>query len=107
MPDSFCVILTTTGSQEEAERIADLLVSRRLAACVQVTSITSFYTWKGKVNKEPEHLLLIKTISFLYHEIEAAILENHSYEIPEVVQLPIERGLDRYLNWIAENTKQA
>ncbi len=106
MPAKFSIILTTTGSQAEAERIAGLLVSRKLAACVQITDITSFYTWKGKVNKNGEFLLLIKTMQHLYNAVETTILENHSYEIPEVLQIPVGQGLGRYLNWVSENTKQ-
>ncbi len=105
MADAFCVILTTAGSPEEADRLAEMLVSRRLAACVQMIPMTSCYTWKEQVTKEAETLLLIKTAAHLYHEVEAAIVENHSYEVPEVVQIPITQGLDRYLGWIEENTK--
>ena len=107
MSYSYCVMITTTGNQEEANRLARILVSRQLAACVQITSITSWYTWKGVVNQEAEFLLLIKTATHLYHEVEATILENHSYETPEIIQLPIEQGLDRYLGWIKENTRSA
>jgi periplasmic divalent cation tolerance protein len=103
MPDSYCQILTAAGSRGEADRLAELLVSRRLAACVQVAAISSCYRWKGEVKKDPEYLLLIKTAAHLYEEVEAAILEDHSYELPEVIQLPIARGLDRYLGWIEEN----
>ncbi len=103
MADPYCVILTTAGSQEEANRLADVLVSRRLAACVQIASIASTYLWKGKVNHDSEYLLLIKTAAKRYSEVEAAILENHSYEVPEIVQLPIVQGLDRYLGWVGES----
>jgi len=105
MSDPYCVIMTAAGSQEEADRLAALLVSRRLAACVQVASISSCYRWKGEVTRSPEFLLLIKTAANLYAAVEAAILENHSYEVPEIVQLPISQGLDRYLGWIEENTR--
>jgi periplasmic divalent cation tolerance protein len=106
MADSYCMILTTTGSQEEASRIADRLVADRLAACVQTIQISSTYRWKGKVTKEAEYLLLIKTSTNLYKDVETAILETHSYEIPEIIQIPIEQGLDRYLGWIDESTRQ-
>lgn len=105
MSDSYCVILTTAGSQDKAHRLAELLVERKLAACVQITNVSSVYRWQGQVQKEAEYLLLIKTASHLYRQVEAAIVENHSYEIPEIVQLPIANGLDRYLGWIAENTQ--
>jgi len=105
MPESYCVILTTAGSQDEADRLAELLVSRRLAACVQVAGVSSFYMWKGALHSEPEHLLLIKTAARRYAEVEAAILENHSYDLPEIVQLAVARGLPGYLGWIEENTR--
>ncbi len=103
MTGSYCVILTTAGSQDEADRLAELLVSRRLAACVQIANIASTYIWKGKVTQSAEFLLLIKTAASRYQEVETAIVENHSYEIPEIIQLPVEQGLDRYLGWISDN----
>ncbi len=105
MHNAYSVILTTAGSEDEANRLAEMLVSRQLAACVQIASIASCYKWKGQVTREPEQLLLIKTAAHLYSQVEAAIVENHSYEVPEVIQLPVEQGLDRYLSWIAENTR--
>jgi periplasmic divalent cation tolerance protein len=106
MTDPYCVILSTAGSQEEADRLAELLVTRRLAACVQMIPITSRYLWKGEMNKDAEVLLLVKTASHLYPEVEAAIVQNHSYEVPEILQLPVAQGLERYLGWISDNTKQ-
>ncbi len=100
----YSVILTTAGSQNEADLLAKVLVSRRLAACVQVLQIASTYRWKEKVIQEPEFLLFIKTSADLYKQVEAAILEIHSYEVPEIIQIPVARGLDRYLGWIDENT---
>lgn len=89
-----------SGSRADCE----LLVTRRLAACVQTTGITSRYVWKGQYTREDETLLLIKTTTRLALEVERAIRENHSYEVPEIIQVPIERGLDAYLQWIAEST---
>jgi periplasmic divalent cation tolerance protein len=105
MADSFCVILTTVGNHEEAGLIAEALISRRLAACVQVTDIASTYRWNGKVTRDDECLLLIKTAAHLYKHVETAILELHTYEVPEIVELPIVQGLDRYLSWIDESTR--
>jgi periplasmic divalent cation tolerance protein len=105
MADSYCMILTTTGTREEADGIADLLVSGKLAAGVQINEIASCYTWKGKVNKKSEYLLKIMTATHLYDEVESVVVENHSYEIPEVIQVPITRGLAPYLEWIRENTR--
>jgi len=103
MPDSYCMILTTTPNHDEADQLAELLVSRRLAACVQISQVASCYRWQGRVIQEAECLLFIKTAARLYPDVEAAILEKHSYEIPEIVQLPIAQGLGRYLGWIEEN----
>jgi periplasmic divalent cation tolerance protein len=100
----FCIVLTTTGSPEEADRLAAGLLARKLAACVQVLQITSHYVWKGALHKEPEFLLLLKTRRSAYAEIEAYIREAHSYEIPELLLLPVDTGLSAYLGWIQENT---
>lgn len=107
MSDSYCVILTTTGNLQEAENMARMLVSRKLAACVQISDVSSTYVWKGELRKEAEHLLLIKTLSSRFADIQAVILENHSYEVPEIVQLPVEKGFPAYLEWISENTSSA
>ena len=104
MPQEYCVMLTTAGNREAADRIAEALVSRRLAACVQIADIASTYMWNGEVTKDAECLLLIKTAAHLYKQVEAAILEMHSYEVPEIIQLPVVQGLDRYLDWLAEST---
>lgn len=105
MTKSYDIILTTTGSKEEADRLAEMLISRQLAACVQVINIGSTYMWQGKITQEAEFLLLIKTASHLYSEVEKIIVENHNYEIPEIIQIPIVQGLPAYLAWIDENTK--
>jgi periplasmic divalent cation tolerance protein len=102
---SYCMVITTAGSQEEGERLAAKLVEEQLAACVQMTKITSTYAWQGVVHKEPEWLLLIKTRVDLYEQVEEALSTHHSYETPEIVQVPIMQGLASYFGWIDENTK--
>jgi periplasmic divalent cation tolerance protein len=104
MADTYCLILTTIGSREQAGALAELLITRRLAACVQIIPVSSVYTWKGALQKDSEHLLLIKTAARRYAEVESAIRQNHTYELPEVVQLLIERGLPAYLAWISDTT---
>ncbi len=95
------VVITTAETQPDAERLASLLVERELAACVQILPpITSVYRWQGKVEQAAEFLLLIKTTREAYPELETAIGENHSYQIPEIVALPVEAGSDGYLNWL-------
>lgn len=97
-------VLTTTGSEEEAERISAALVERRLAACVQVIGpISSRYRWQGKVEHEQEWLCLAKTEASRYAEIEAAIGELHSYDEPEIVATPIVAGSTGYLAWLSKS----
>jgi len=107
MPESkeYCVILTTCGSKEEAEKLALLLVESRLAACAQIAGVTSFYEWDGAVNRDNEQLLLIKAKSAHYDKIEEFISRNHSYDVPEIIQIPISDGSKAYLKWIAAVSK--
>ncbi|HOO90754.1 MAG TPA: divalent-cation tolerance protein CutA [Syntrophales bacterium] len=100
----YCVILTTCGDKEDAEKLASLLIESRLAACVQITGITSFYEWNGAVNRDTEQLLLIKAATAQYDKIEAFISQNHQYDVPEIIQIPITDGSDAYLQWIAAVT---
>jgi len=100
----FGIALTTTNDSEEADRLASRLVSERLAACVQIIQITSYYVWDGKAQKEPEFLLLIKSRQSAYAEIETFLRSHHSYTTPEIIWLPVEAGLEDYFNWIRENT---
>lgn len=100
------IMLTTAGSEEEARHIAQALVERRLAACVNLVGpIESIYRWKEAVETAPEYLLIIKTTAALFDQVQAAIRELHSYELPECVQLAIEAGSPEYLAWIGENVK--
>lgn len=101
----YCVVITTCGNREEAEKLAGLIVENQLAACVQLSSITSYYTWDGQMNKDPEIRILIKTRTQLYDELEKFIKENHSYDVPEIIELPIQSGSKEYLSWIDEVTK--
>ena len=101
----YCMILTTTGSQEEADAIATGLVEARLAACVQQMPIRSAYRWEGKVVKDEEILLLIKSRTGLYPLVEAWITARHSYDTPEIVMLPVIDGLNAYLAWVDDETR--
>ncbi len=96
------IVLVTTGFQQEAEKIANALVEAKLAACVSFTSINSIYTWQGKVSKDQEWQLFIKTDLTRFPTVEAKILELHSYEVPEIIVLPIIKGHQPYLQWIAQ-----
>jgi periplasmic divalent cation tolerance protein len=100
-------VLTTVGSEEEAGRIASLLVDRRLAACVQVLGpIVSRYRWQGTVERAEEWQCLAKTGAARYAEVEAAIRGAHSYEEPEIVAMPIVAGSPGYLKWIEAEVRQ-
>jgi periplasmic divalent cation tolerance protein len=99
-------VLTTAGSQEEAERISGALVERRLAACVQVVGpVSSRYRWRGAIEQEEEWQCLAKTEAVRYPEVEAAIRELHSYEEPEIVAVPIIEGSSGYLEWISDSMR--
>ena len=98
------IVLTTTGSEDEARRIARALVERRLAACVNIVpQIASIYRWHEKVEEAREWLLVIKTTAAAFEAIRSAIRELHSYELPECICLDITDGSAAYLEWIAQN----
>lgn len=100
------IVLSTAGSEEEARKIAHHLVEQRLAACVNIVPrIESVYRWEGKVESNREYLLLIKTSSAMFPEVRDAILELHSYELPECVEIAVENGSSEYLQWVEESLK--
>lgn len=98
------VILTTAPAREEAQALARLLIGEKLAACVQLLPIESFYRWQGAVQNEAETLLLIKTRSALFEQVIARIKQAHSYSVPEIAALPFAAGLAGYFAWIDEVT---
>ncbi len=102
---SYCMILVTCSNESDARQLASDLVQNKMAACVQIHPVTSIYTWEDQVHTDPEFRLMIKTKSSIYKEMETFILERHDYEVPQIVQIPIENGLTSYLKWIDENTK--
>ena len=97
---SHVVVHTTVESHSEAEGLARELVEARLAACVQIVPVTSVYRWEGATETSCEFRLEIKTASAALEALKALILEKHSYEIPELVVLPIAGGSSQYLDWI-------
>lgn len=102
--DSFQVVFCTTGSDEQAEAIARALVERRLAACVNIVGQTcSVYRWQGRVVREGEILLVIKTRVSRFEAVRSAIRELHSYDIPEVIAVPLSDGDADYLAWLEES----
>ena len=97
----FVQVMTTTETKEDADRIAALVVGRRLAACAQVVGpITSTYWWKGKVETAGEWLCLMKTRRDRFDEMERAIRAIHPYEVPEIIALPIAAASGPYLDWL-------
>jgi periplasmic divalent cation tolerance protein len=98
------MVMTTTASQDQAEKIAKVVLEARLAACVQIQEITSYYWWDGKINRDAEQLMYFKTTAQHYQELEAAIIANHGYDTPEVLLVPVERGFEKYLSWMQRET---
>jgi periplasmic divalent cation tolerance protein len=102
------VVLSTCGSEEEAVRIAKRLVEGRVAACVNlIPRIRSIYRWEGKVEDATEWMLLIKTSRERYDALAAVLESAHSYELPEVLALPVVAGSPNYLAWLDSELKLA
>ena len=98
------VILSTCSTRQEAERLARLLVDDRLAACVTVIpQVRSFYRWKDAVESSEEYLLLIKSSRDRFDSVRAKIETAHSYEVPEVIAIPVVDGAPNYMNWLTAN----
>jgi len=100
------IVLSTAGSEDEAREIAEVLVERRLAACVNIVpQIESVYHWQGKVESSREWLLVIKTTAERFPEVRATVQELHSYELPECIAVAVEEGSAAYLHWITDSVK--
>jgi periplasmic divalent cation tolerance protein len=98
------VILSTCATAEEAGRLARLLVERRLAACVNVvTGIRSYYRWQGSLESAEECLLVVKSSRELFARLREALEQAHSYEVPEIIALPVLDGSPAYLSWMSAN----
>lgn len=95
----------TAPNKDEGERIAESLVSERVAACVNIIGgIESIYRWEGEVTRDSEVLLIIKTTDERYAELERRVIELHSYTTPEIIAFRIERGSEAYLRWLRDST---
>jgi periplasmic divalent cation tolerance protein len=100
---SLIVVYITTRDETEARKLASLLLESRKAACVNVVPcISSLYRWHGKIEDETESLMIVKTTHSLLHDIIALVKENHSYEVPEVIALPVTDGSPEYVDWIRD-----
>ena len=107
MVQEYIFVLCACRSEAEAEEIASRLVSNRLAACVNISApVRSVYRWQGKVESAPEWLLTIKTERSRFDDLAAAIQAIHSYELPEIVALPIAAGFAPYLKWITDSVHE-
>jgi len=101
---NFYIFFVTVPNIEEGKRIAKILVENKLAACVNIIQkIFSIYWWKGKIEEDEEHLLLIKTTDEKKELLIKEIIKVHSYDTPECIGFKIDRGSEKYLNWIKEN----
>ena len=102
----FCLALVTAKDEQEAKRLGEKLVSERLAACVSVVpKMSSVYRWRGEIERADEALILIKTSQEKLDRLIPRIKELHSYEVPEVLVFPIERGSPEYLKWLEESLR--
>jgi periplasmic divalent cation tolerance protein len=98
------VVVTTVGTEEEANRLAEEMVGRRHSACVNIVPIhRSVYRWQGKICDDREYLLVIKTLEREYEAVEATVRELHSYELPEILAFQVSRGEARFLDWITQS----
>jgi periplasmic divalent cation tolerance protein len=102
------IVFTTVSRAEEAEALARKIVEEKLAGCVQILpQMTSVYVWKGKVERENEHLLLIKTTNERYSELEEFITANHRYTVPEIVAVEASHVAEPYRKWLEELTTKS
>ena len=100
------LVLTTVGSKDEARKIGRALVERRLAACVNlVPQVRSIYRWKGQIEEAEEWLLILKTTRAAFERVREAILDLHSYDVPECVSVAVDDGSVEYLSWIGQSMK--
>jgi periplasmic divalent cation tolerance protein len=100
------LVLTTAGSKDEARKIARALVERLLAACVNIVPhVSSVYRWEGEIEEAEEWLLVVKTTRAAFERVRQAILELHSYEVPECISVGIDEGSVGYLSWIGQSVK--
>ena len=107
MESEIIIVFTTVGSPEEGDRIAAALVEERLAACVNIVGgVKSVYRWKDALTRDDEVLLIIKSSTPLFAELRRRIRGLHSYELPEIVAIPLAAGDEGYLDWVREAVKQ-
>ena len=102
----YILVLSTIDDEKRAKEISKMVVKSKLAACVNIVpNITSIYSWQNKIVEDSEYLMIMKTKSGLFLDLKDFIVKHHPYEVPEVVSLDIDQGLDKYLNWIDNTTR--
>lgn len=102
MSTAYCLVLCTCPDADSAQRLAKSLVEQRRAACVNILpGLTSVYAWEGQIEQAQEQLLLIKTETGLYADLETFLKTHHPYDVPEIIAVPVERGSADYLQWIS------
>ena len=103
---TYVALFITTATAEEAQRISNVLLGQRMVACVNIVPrVSSFFWWQGKLDSAQESLLIIKTKASLLSEIVKLVREIHSYNVPEIIALPIVGGNQDYLEWIGKEVK--
>jgi periplasmic divalent cation tolerance protein len=103
MSVNFCLVLVTAGSEAEAETIAQFLVKNKLAGCVSLSPIRSIYSWQGEMRSDSEWQLVIKTDLAKFEDLKTQVQELHSYEVPEIIAIPIVAGSKAYLDWLGQS----
>ncbi|BDC36399.1 MAG: divalent-cation tolerance protein CutA [Candidatus Methanoliparum thermophilum] len=105
--EKYIQVITTVESKRDAERIANVLVEKNLAGCVQILGpIESVYWWENRIERTEEWLCVIKSEQSIYDEVEKTIKENHPYEIPEILAIPVIKGDKNYLEWLSKELKK-
>jgi len=99
--ESICLVLTSVGTEQQAVEISEELIARRLATCINIVPcLRSIYRWKGKVCEDTEYLLVVKTPRRLFDRVSEAIRELHSYELPEILALPVDAAELAFHEWV-------
>jgi periplasmic divalent cation tolerance protein len=103
--NKYCLVKTTFKTKKSAEKMAEILLRKKLVACAQISRIESFYNWEDKILGEKEFLLTAKTKTSFYKKVEKKILENHPYQTPQIISVPILSGSKAYFDWLEDCLK--
>lgn len=104
---SHIIVLMTTATREEAEKITHSLLEKKLIACANIVGpVSSLFWWKEKINRENEFLVLMKTSAVLFEKLATSIKQMHSYEVPEILAVPITKGEPSYLEWLSDSLRK-